>query len=116
MESCTPLLQSNTDEEKSSKETEELTPEVLQRNREALKKRFEAQKEEKKNRLIKDSKDQNKTKILKDFPILQNLNNLPEDVDVKSLINNMACKMTNDPKQKKIMKKKINKLIDELKV
>ena len=95
--------------------SEELTPEVLQKNREALKKRFEAQKEEKKNRSIKGAKDQNKTKILKDFPILQNLNNLSEDVDVKSLINNMASKMTNDPKQKKIMKKKINKLIDELK-
>jgi hypothetical protein len=97
------------------KKSEELTPELLQKNREALKKRFEAQKEDKKNKSIKDTKDQNKTKILKDFPILQNLNNLPEDMDVKSLINNMASKMTNDPKQKKIMKKKINKLIDELK-
>jgi hypothetical protein len=95
--------------------SEELTLEVLQKNREALRKRFEAQNEEKKNRSVKNTKDQNKTKILKDFPILQNLNNLPEDVDVKSLINNMASKMTNDPKQKKIMKKKINKLIDELK-
>lgn len=94
--------------------SEELTQEIIQKNRDALKKRFEDQKENKKNRSIKDAKEQNKTKILKDFPILQNLNNLPEDVDIKSLINNMTSKMTNDPKQKKIMKKKINKLMDAL--
>jgi hypothetical protein len=93
----------------------DLSSELLQKNREALRKRFEAQKEQKKNRSIKVAKDQNKAKILKDFPILQNLNNLPEDIDIKNLINNMASKMTNDPKQKKMMKKKINKLVDELK-
>ena len=76
----------------------------------------------KNNRLGKKYREENQIKALKENPLFQNINggnangaNDANDTDIKNTIENMASKMSNDPKQKKNIKKQMSNLIEKMK-
>jgi hypothetical protein len=99
-----------------SKENVFIDPEILTKNREELKKKFLMQKENTKKEKIAppNSKDEYLLSLLKQNPEFTNVLNDNNDV-MNTLIQNMINKMTNDPKQKKAMKKKMKSLIENMK-
>jgi hypothetical protein len=68
------------------------------------------------NRISKDLREKNQINELKKNPMFQSLNNIDNtDVNMNSMIDKMASSMTKDPKQKKNIKKQLDKLIDKMK-
>jgi hypothetical protein len=65
------------------------------------------------NRVSKELREKNQINELKKNPMFQSLNNT--DVDMNSIIEKMASSMTKDPKQKKNIKKQIDKLVEKMK-
>lgn len=57
-----------------------------------------------------------KIKMLKENPLLKNLGNLDSlnSPEAKTIIDNMASKMCNNSKQKKAIKKQMEKLIGKI--
>jgi hypothetical protein len=99
--------------------TEFIDPKIIEKNKEELKKRFLLQKEKDNQKKINKNKDKVNNKddylvnLLKDnSEILNALNN---NEGLNDIINSMISKMTNDPKQKKIMRKKMKTLIENIK-
>jgi hypothetical protein len=64
------------------------------------------------NRLGKKTKEDNQIKALKENPMFQNIDS---NSDMKGVIDKMASNMSNDPRQKKNIKKQIEKLVDKIK-
>ena len=64
----------------------------------------------------KNVKEDIKMKMLKENPLLKNLGNLDSlnSPDAKKMIDNMASKMCNNSKQKKAIKKQMEKLIGKM--
>lgn len=98
-----------------------LTPEEIEKNREALRKRFQTQsnlvREKKEAEKEKKSKSQNS---LENHPMYQTLKNIDTSVlnnldSMNKMIETMASKFTNDSKQKKQYKKKVKELLEQLK-
>ena len=81
--------------------------------REELKQKLRASiKSRNNNRLSKDLKQQNQIQMLKENPMFQNIGNTP---DMKNVIDNMANKLSTDPKQKKNIKKQMEELVEKMK-
>jgi vacuolar-type H+-ATPase catalytic subunit A/Vma1 len=96
-----------------------INPEILLKNREELRKKFLLQKENTKKEKTTsiNSKDEYLLNLLKQNPEFKNAlndNNNEMNSLLNTMIQNMINKMTNDPKQKKIMKKKIKSLIENM--
>lgn len=99
------------------KEDDIITEEERLKNIEALKKRFNAKKEELANsRKNKNQKEDNQIKMLKENPLFKNLGNLGSlnSPEAKKIIDEMASKMCTNSKQKKAMKKQMEKLISKM--
>jgi len=86
-------------------------------NKEDLKKKLRDKRNAlKNNRLGKKYQEENQIKALKENPLFQNINGgYANDSDIKNTIESMASKMSNDPKQKKNIKKQMNHLIEKMK-
>lgn len=67
----------------------------------------------KNNRMSKNIKEENQMKSLKENPMFKNVD--PNSVDMKNMIESMANKMCADPKQKKNIKKQMEKLVEKMK-
>ena len=81
--------------------------------REELKQKLRAAiKSRSNNRLKKDLRQQNQINMLKENPMFQNMGNT---ADMKNVIDNMASKMSNDPRQKKNIKKQMEELVEKMK-
>ena len=94
---------------------EELTEEIIMKNREELRKRTNEKIAHMRNkRSSKNIKQESQIKALKENPLFQNLD-LNNNTDIKKIIDNLASKMTNDSKQKKNIKKQMDKIIDKMK-
>ena len=92
-----------------------LTEEMIRQNKEALRKRVHDKKMELRNkRLGKTVQQKNQIEQLRQNPLFQN-QNLNEQVDIKKMIDAYASKMTNDSKQKKHIKKQMEKLMEQMK-
>jgi hypothetical protein len=94
-----------------------LTKEEIEKNREALKKRFETAANKKKETKKETKKEDPKLQKLKENPMYEQLEKLintnPENM--QKIINEMISKMTNDSKQKKNVKKQIKEMIEKIK-
>lgn len=66
------------------------------------------------NRSGKILREQNQINSLKENPLFQNIGNGNED-EIKKVIETMASSFSKDPKQKKNIKKQIEKLVDKIK-
>lgn len=64
------------------------------------------------NRMSKEIRENNQINNLKENPMFQNINN---GEDTKKIIETMASSMSKDSKQKKNIKKQIEKLVDKMK-
>jgi hypothetical protein len=94
---------------------EELTEEIIMKNREELRRRTKEKINNMRNkRLGKNTKQDSQIKALKENPLFQNLN-LDNNGDVKKMIDNLASKMTTDSKQKKNIKKQMAKIMEKMK-
>ena len=94
---------------------EELTEEIIMKNREELKRRTNEKIAYMRNkRSSKNIKQESQIKALKENPLFKNLD-LNNNTDIKKIIDNLASKMTNDSKQKKNIKKQMDKIIDKMK-
>jgi hypothetical protein len=65
------------------------------------------------NRMSKNIKEENQMKSLKENPMFKDID--PNSVDMKNIIENMSNKMCADPKQKKNIKKQMEKLVEKMK-
>jgi hypothetical protein len=84
------------------------------KNLEILKKKLHNKEEELRNsRKSKNQKEDGRIKMLKENPLFKNLGSL-NTPEAKKMIDNIASKMCNDPKQKKAMKKQMEKLINKM--
>jgi len=84
------------------------------KNLEILKKKLRNKKEELlHSRKSKNQKEDSRIKMLKENPLFKNLGSL-NTPEAKKMIDNIASKMCNDPKQKKAMKKQMEKLINKM--
>jgi hypothetical protein len=93
--------------------SEALTEEMIRQNKEALRKRIHDKKMELKNkRLGKVSRQNNQIEQLRQNPLFQNLG---QEVDMKKMIDAYASKMTTESKQKKHIKKQMEKLMEQMK-
>ena len=68
----------------------------------------------KNNRTSKKGRENNQMNMLKENPLFQNIDQL-DDTKTKNLIETMASKISNDPKQKKNIKKQMENLINKMK-
>ena len=94
----------------------ELTEEERKKNIELLKKKLQVKQSETRNkRRNKISKEDDKMKMLKENPLFKSLGSNLDGIDIKSVINNMASKMCTDSKQKKMVKKQMEKLVEQIK-
>ena len=98
-----------------------LTPEEIEKNKEALRKRFQNQANlvREKKEAEKDKKSKSQTS-LENHPMYQTLKNMDTSVlnnldSMNKMIETMASKFTNDSKQKKQYKKKVKELLEQLK-
>lgn len=97
-----------------SNDSEILSEEDRLKNVEILKKKLRNKQENlNNNRKNKNQKEDNKIKMLKENPLFKNLGSL-NTPEAKKMIDTMASKMCADPKQKKAMKKQIEKLINKM--
>ena len=90
---------------------------TISSNKEDLKKKLRDKRNAlKNNRLGKIYQEKNQIKALKENPLFQNINGgNANDTDIKNTIESMASNMSNDPKQKKNIKKQMNHLIEKMK-
>lgn len=96
--------------------TEEDKEKERLQNIEALKKKLREKRNSlRNNRLGKRYKEDNQIKTLKENPLFQNLNGNFDSPEIKMAIENMASKMSNDPKQKKNIKKQMENLLEKMK-
>jgi hypothetical protein len=65
------------------------------------------------SRKSKNQKEDSRIKMLKENPLFKNLGSL-NTPEAKKMIDTMASKMCADPKQKKAMKKQMEKLINNI--
>jgi hypothetical protein len=87
-----------------------------QKKREELRKKLRAKTNIlRNNRSSKEMKETNQINMLKENPLFKNIENADEDT-MKKMIESMAAKMTNDPKQKKNAKKQMESLIEKMKI
>ena len=97
-----------------SNDSEILSEEDRIKNVEILKKKLRNKEEELRNsRKSKNQKEDGRIKMLKENPLFKNLGSL-NTPEAKKMIDSMASKMCNDPKQKKAMKKQMEKLINKM--
>lgn len=96
-----------------------LTPEEIEKNKEALRKRFQNQAS-----LSREKKDSNKKNPalnpLHNHPMYETLKNIDPAIlsnsdSMNKMIETMASKFTNDSKQKKLYKKKVKDLLEQVK-
>jgi hypothetical protein len=96
-----------------------LTPEEIEKNKEALRKRFQNQAS-----LAREKKDSNKKNpaltALHNHPMYETLKNIDPAIlsnsdSMNKMIETMASKFTNDSKQKKLYKKKVKDLLEQVK-
>ena len=84
------------------------------KNVEILKRKLRSKEEElRHSRKSKNQKEDSKIKMLKENPLFKNLGSL-NTPEAKKMIESMASKMCSDPKQKKAMKKQMEKLINKM--
>jgi hypothetical protein len=84
------------------------------KNLEILKKKLRNKQDElRNNRKSKNQKEDSRIKMLKENPLFKNLGSL-NTPEAKKMIDTMASKMCADPKQKKAMKKQMEKLINKM--
>jgi len=103
--------------EVQSKEDEILNEKERLHNIELVKNRLITRQQELSNkRKSKNVKEDIKIKMLKENPLLKNLGNLNSlnSPEAKTIIDNMASKMCNNSKQKKAIKKQMEKLIGKM--
>lgn len=97
-----------------SNDSEILSEEDRIKNLEILKKKLRSKQEElNNNRKSKNQKEDSRIKMLKENPLFKNLGSL-NTPEAKKMIDTMASKMCADPKQKKAMKKQMEKLINKM--
>ena len=97
-----------------SNDSEILSEEDRIKNLEILKKKLRNKQEELRNsRKSKNQKEDSRIKMLKENPLFKNLGSL-NTPEAKKMIDNMASKMCSDPKQKKAIKKQMEKLINKM--
>jgi hypothetical protein len=113
-------LEIKTDEEVSNEQNKEvqiLDEKERLHNIELVKNRLITRQQELSNkRKGKNVKEDMKIKMLKENPLLKNLGNLDSlnSPEAKKIIDNMASKMCNNSKQKKAIKKQMEKLIGKM--
>jgi len=114
-------LEIKTDEEVSNEQSKEeveiLDEKERLHNIQLVKKKLINRQQELSNkRKNKNVKEDMKIKMLKENPLLKNLGNLDSlnSPEAKTIIDNMASKMCNNSKQKKAIKKQIEKLIGKM--
>lgn len=114
-------LEIKTDEQvinEQSKEVEILDEKERLHNIQLVKNRLITKQQELSNKRKgnKNEKEDMKIKMLKENPLLKNLGNLDSlnSPEAKKMIDNMASKMCNNSKQKKAIKKKMEKLIGKM--
>lgn len=109
-------LEIKTDEQ--SKEVEILDEKERLHNIQLVKNRLITKQQElsNKRKSNKNEKEDMKIKMLKENPLLKNLGNLDSlnSPEAKKMIDNMASKMCNNSKQKKAIKKQMEKLIGKM--
>ncbi len=106
-----------TSQDKPVTEDKIITEEERIKNIELVRKRLLAKKEElANNRKNKNQKEDSKIKLLKENPLFKNLGNLSnlDSPEAKKIIDEMASKMCNNSKQKKAIKKEMQKLISKM--
>jgi hypothetical protein len=98
-----------------------LTPEEIQKNREALKQKFKNQSDvlREKKQTEKDKKSISQNSI-ESHPMYQTLKNIDPAIlnnldSMNKMIETMASKFTNDSKQKKLYKRKVKDLLEKVK-
>jgi len=98
-----------------------LTPEEIQKNIELLKQKFKNQSNalREKKQTEKDKKNNSQNSI-ENHPMYQTLKSIDPSIlnnsdSMNKMIETMACKFTNDSKQKKLYKRKVKDLLDKLK-
>lgn len=92
---------------------EELEEDPLKK-RETLRKKLRAKTNTMRiERSSKDMKEKNQINMLKENPLFKNIENTDEET-MKKIIDNMASKMTNDPRQKKNAKKQMENLVEKM--
>ena len=97
-----------------SNDSEILSEEDRIKNLEILKKKLRSKQQElNNNRKSKNQKEDSRIKMLKENPLFKNLGSL-NTPEAKKMIDTIASKMCNDPKQKKAMKKQMEKLINKI--
>jgi hypothetical protein len=97
-----------------SNDSEILSEEDRIKNLEILKKKLRSKQQElNNNRKSKNQKEDSRIKMLKENPLFKNLGSL-NTPEAKKMIDTMASKMCSDPKQKKAMKKQMEKLINKM--
>lgn len=114
-------LEIKTDEQvinEQSKEVEILDEKERLHNIQLVKNRLITKQQELSNKRKgnKNEKEDMKIKMLKENPLLKNLGNLDSlnSPEAKKMIDNMASKMCNNSKQKKAIKKQMEKLIGKM--
>jgi len=84
------------------------------KNLEILKKKLRSKQQElNNNRKSKNQKEDSRIKMLKENPLFKNLGSL-NTPEAKKMIDAMASKMCTDPRQKKAIKKQMEKLINKM--
>lgn len=84
------------------------------KNVEILKRKLRSKEEElRHSRKSKNKKEDSRIKMLKENPLFKDLGSL-NTPEAKKMIDTMASKMCSDPKQKKAMKKQMEKLINKM--
>ena len=97
-----------------SNDLEILSEEDRIKNLEILKKKLRSKQQElNNNRKNKNQKEDSRIKMLKENPLFKNLGSLNTS-EAKKMIDNMASKMCSDSKQKKAIKKQMEKLINKM--
>jgi hypothetical protein len=97
-----------------SNNSEILSEEDRLKNVEILKKKLRNKEEElRHSRKSKNQKEDSRIKMLKENPLFKDLGSL-NTPEAKKMIDTMASKMCSDPKQKKAMKKQMEKLINKM--
>ena len=90
-----------------------MNDEDLAQKKELLKKLRTVRQNLKNNRMKKNIREEYQIKALKENPLFQNANG--NDQEMKNIINKTVSQLSNDPKQKKNLKKQMENLIDKMK-
>lgn len=96
-----------------SKEIDETIKDLEIKRKEELRKKLRAKTNNmRNNRMSKDIREDNKLNALKESPLFQNLTN---QEDMKKAIDMMASSFSKDSKQKKNIKKQMERLVEKIK-